>query len=381
MFDVLIIGGGIGGLTTAVALQQRGIEAHVFEAAPELQAAGAGIWLPPNAMQVMDRLGLAKHMQQAGHPIETLYLCDYRQGVLQTAQLDQAKKHFGFATTAIHRGRLQRILADSIGSGQLHTGKACRNVVQEKKHVRVHFIDGSAATARVVIAADGIHSVVRQQLFPNSKVRFSGQTSYRAVAPCTLPSTLNGHGYEIWAEGRRFGYSTISAGEVYWYVSLNAPADTRDKGALDKANLLKHFTHFPEPVSRLIQATPEQQIVQTDISDLVKLPTWHSGRVVLLGDAAHATTPNLGQGGAQAIEDAYVLAQSLANHSDHRAAFIRYEQIRKVKAQHIVDRSWQFGKMAHLSNPLMRAVRNTVIRSVPTAIGERQLDTLYKLSF
>ncbi|MEM8531625.1 MAG: FAD-dependent oxidoreductase [Chloroflexota bacterium] len=268
MFDVLIIGGGIGGLTTAVALQQRGIKAHVFEAAPELRAVGAGIWLPPNAMQVMDRLGLAKRMQQAGRPIETLHLCDYQQGVLQTAQLAQAKRRFGFATTAIHRGRLQRILADSIASGQIHIGKACRDVVQTKKHVQVHFADGSVAKARVVIAADGIHSVVRQHLFPKSKVRFSGQTSYRAVAPCTLPATFDGHGYEIWAEGRRFGYSAISAGEVYWYITLDAPSDTHGKKALDKTNLLKHFTHFPNPVSRLIQATPEQQIVQTDISDL-----------------------------------------------------------------------------------------------------------------
>ncbi|MEM8531624.1 MAG: FAD-dependent monooxygenase [Chloroflexota bacterium] len=113
----------------------------------------------------------------------------------------------------------------------------------------------------------------------------------------------------------------------------------------------------------------------------MKLPIWHSDRVVLLGDAAHATTPNLGQGGAQSIEDAYVLAQSLTSHSDHSAAFTHYEQVRKSKTQQIVDRSWQFGKMAHLSNPLMRSVRNMVIRSIPTAIRKRQFDTLYTLSF
>ncbi|NOK58254.1 MAG: hypothetical protein GFH27_549279n60 [Chloroflexi bacterium AL-W] len=329
----------------------------------------------------MDRLGLAEKMQQADRPIETLHLCDYQQGVLQTAQLDQAKEHFGFATTAIHGGRLQCILADSVGSGQLHTGRACHGVVQEKKHVRVHFTDGSVATACVVIAADGIHSVVRQQLFPNSKVCYSGQTSYRAVAPCTLPTAFDGLGYEMWAEGRRFGYSAINTGEVYWYITLDAPFDERDKTGLSKSELLKHFTLFPKSVLSLMQATPEQQIVRTAISDLVRLPTWHVGRTALLGDAAHATTPNLGQGGAQAIEDAYVLAQSLASHIDYTAAFTHYERIRRAKAQQVVNRSWQFDRMAHLSNPLMRTLRNTIIRSLPTVIGGRQLDTLYRLSF
>jgi 2-polyprenyl-6-methoxyphenol hydroxylase-like FAD-dependent oxidoreductase len=222
---------------------------------------------------------------------------------------------------------------------------------------------------------------VRRQLFPDARLRYSGQSSYRAVVRATLPPDLAGGGQEIWGRGCRFGFSSIGGGEVYWYATLDAAPGVQEMPGQAKARLCELFAPFPAPVSELIAAAEEQQLIRTDMYDLRPLPAWHLGRVALLGDAAHATTPNLGQGGAQAIEDAYVLAECLAQQAEPAAAFAAYQQLRQAKATMVVNRSWQMGKLAHLKNPLGRAARNAFMRGMPASVGQRQFDTLFALNY
>jgi 2-polyprenyl-6-methoxyphenol hydroxylase-like FAD-dependent oxidoreductase len=381
MIDVIIIGGGIGGLTAAIALQRRGIAAHVFEAAAELRAVGAGIQMPSNAMQVLSRLGVAEAVQQAGAALEHGQICDYESGVLQSVDLRVVEQRYGFATIAIHRARLQAILVAALAEGTLHLGKACREVEQDEHGVHVRFADGSDTTGRALVAADGVRSVVRRQLFPDVDLRYSGQSSYRAVARYALPPELERAGQEIWGQGCRFGFCSVGGGEVYWYATFDTPAGVQDAPGQAMSRLKQLFAGFPTPVPALIEATESAQLTRTDMYDFRPISAWHQGRVALLGDAAHATTPNLGQGGAQAIEDAYVLAESLARHAEPQAAFAAYERVRRAKAAMVVNRSWQLGKLAHLRHPLLRGVRNLLLRGTPASVGQKQFDALFALNY
>ncbi|HEX2190869.1 MAG TPA: FAD-dependent monooxygenase [Longimicrobiaceae bacterium] len=379
---VVIVGGGIGGLTLAIALRQKGIEVRVYEAAPELRAAGAGIWVPPNAMQVLDRLGMAGAVLDRGERLERAEIRDCRGGVLQAADVGAAARRFGFPTVAIHRGRLQRVLLDHLPADLVHVGRECTGIESAGGPASACFADGSVQEGAVVVGADGAHSRVREALFPGTALRYSGQSSYRAVVPHRLPDAFAATGWEVWGPGRRFGFSAVGGGEVYWYATLDAPAGERDAGPdVTRRRLDALAAGFPAPVPELVAATDPARTLRTDMYDLPRLRSWHRGRVVLLGDAAHATTPNLGQGGAQAMEDAWVLAEQLASRPDPEAAFAAYQRIREPKARMVVDRSRVLGRIAHLRNPLARGLRNSLLRLTPASVALRQMEALYTLDY
>ncbi len=170
----------------------------------------------------------------------------------------------------------------------------------------VRFSDGSATQADLLIGADGLHSVIRQQLFPSIAVRYSGQTCFRGIASFTLPPQLARTCQEWWSGEYRFGFSAIDAQHVYWFAPMLAPTGRPETFA--ELRLENRYAAFPALVPALLRHTPPTEIIRTDLYELPSLPYWRQGRVVLLGDAAHAMTPNLGQGGAQAIEDAVVLS-------------------------------------------------------------------------
>jgi 2-polyprenyl-6-methoxyphenol hydroxylase-like FAD-dependent oxidoreductase len=378
MTDVIIIGAGIGGLTTAIALRQRGIAATVYEAAPAFKPLGAGIWVPPNAMEVLARLGLGAAICAGGRALRAAAISDADGRTIQRAELPPTPTGT-FPAVAIHRARLHEALLAALDQ-PVQLGKACAGIEQDARQATVRFADGSSASAACVIGADGLRSVVRQGLFPEARLRYSGQSSYRAVAAATLPGELDGQ--ELWGAGRRFGYSDIGSGQVYWYATFDAPAGQHEPPQAAASRLAGLFAGFPAPIPALIAATSPEQILRTDIFDCQPLASWHRGRIGLIGDAAHAATPNLGQGGAQAIEDAYVLAAALADHrADPAAAFSAFERQRRAKALLVVRRAWQLGKLAHWSNPLARRLRNSLIRLTPPRLAARQLAELYQLNY
>lgn len=378
----VIVGGGIGGLSTAVALHQQGIDAVVCESAPELRAGGAGIWMPSNSLQVLDRLGLAHAVLDAGHPLRRGEVHDVTAGVLQVAALEAVARSFGFGTVAIHRARLQRILAEAVPGDRLRLGRECTHVDLDEDGVRVRFRDGSVESGDVLIGADGLRSGIRAQLFPTARLRYSGQTSYRGVARMRLPESLADIGRETWARGCRLGFSAVAPDEVYWFAVEDAPAGGRADPDTTLHALRERYARFPAPATELLERTGAEGITRTDIFDLRPLPSWSAGRAVLIGDAAHATTPNLGQGGAQAVEDAWVLADCLARHQGrHARAFAEFESRRRARVQRVVTTSWYLGKVAHLRNPLLRAARNALIRATPDSVTERQFRALFELGF
>lgn len=378
---VVIIGGGIGGLTAAIALRQRGLDAQVYEAAPELEAVGAGIMVPANAMQVLERLDVADDVRARGIHIHHGDLCDARAGLLQRVDQAYAERRYGSGITGIHRARLQDALAARIPADALHLGRRCAAIDQDDGGVTVRFQDGAVVRADVVVGADGVHSAVRPHVGPDARLRYSGQTSYRAVVPVRLSDEQRNAAVEVWGAGFRFGYAPIAPDEVYWYATRDAAPGQRDAPGQARDELMALAADFPAPIPDLVAAARPDQLIRTDMFDLPGLRGWHRGRVALLGDAAHATTPNLGQGGAQAIEDAWVLADQLAATDDVAAALRAYEAIRMPKAHRVINTSWRIGKLAHVGHPLGRALRNWLVRHTPESATRRQLDQIYALNY
>lgn len=379
--DVVVMGAGIGGLTAAIALRRRGIDAHVFEAAPALRAAGAGIVLSPNAMQVLRRLGLATRVLEVGLQLDYAELHDASSGLLQRLDLADAERRFGEPTVAVHRRRLHEILATEIPNSRVHVDAGCDAVGEEDGWPTVRFATGRVISPDLIVGADGLRSAVRKFVAPEAALRYSGQTSFRAVAQLELPKAFARTSREIWAANCRFGYSMVAPGEVYWYATRDACPDQSLSPADTMAHLRTLLAPFPAPVSHLLDATVAEEIIRTDMYDLAPFTGWSRGRVVLVGDAAHATTPNLGQGAAQAIEDALVLADQIVRVPRLRDALKSYESLRAPKTRFIVERSRQLGRVAHVANPIGRAVRNLALRFTPASVARRQLDRLYALDY
>ncbi len=245
------------------------------------------------------------------------------------------------------------------------------------------FEDGSVNDADLVIGADGIKSAVRKSIFGEVPLRYSGQTCWRGMTQYTLPADKQFNSYEMWGnqKGLRFGFVPTAPGEVYYFTTFFTQANGHDEPHQLKRSLLQKYSCFGEIPTQLIESTPEENIIRSDINDFKPIHRWWLGRVALLGDAAHATTPNLGQGGCQAVEDGYVIAKCLKENALIEKAFENYQNIRYQKAVHVVNLSWSFGKMTNIGHPLLQSLRNGFMRMMPESMAIKQLDRILKLNY
>lgn len=374
----VIIGGGIAGLTTAIALEQQGIETSLFEAQPKLSVAGAGIWMATNAMQVFERLGMAADIKERGMPLDRIEVADYKLKPIQSTLQLLFVKQYGFSVTSILRTRLRDTLVEHYGK-PIHTGKRLARVLDDGQLVTAYFEDGSSVSGDILIGADGIHSVVRQEVAPDSKLRYAGQTCWRGIADISLAPPYERSCVETWGKQYRFGLSVISKKEVYWFAVAKAVQGGKDDQSVIKEKMRNMFAEFSAPIPSIIEATPSDRIIRNDISDLAPIRTWHKGRICLIGDAAHATTPNMGQGGGQAVEDAWFLSKILKQEKNHQLAFEKFQQKRQKKVNQVVKTSWQIGKIAHI--PFGQNLRNFLLRRTPKSLAEKRMLDLYSIDY
>jgi 2-polyprenyl-6-methoxyphenol hydroxylase-like FAD-dependent oxidoreductase len=381
MKKIAIIGGGIGGLTTAIALQQKGYNVKVYEAAPEIREVGAGLWVASNAMNILNRLGIADAVKQAGNTLKSSALADHKGNILTKIDFNKiiAKYHNG--TTAIHRGKLQNILFNAVKPGTVETNKRLKNIVSTEGGIHLTFEDGTDAESDILIGADGIHSAVRKHLFGEIPLRYSGQTCWRGIAKMQLPNPKEAA--ELWGtkSGLRSSYSQVSANEVYWYITVKSIQGTKINPVNLKSYLKELTAEFDSNIQDVIEATDNQSIIQNDLFDIKPITLWFKGNIVLLGDAAHATTPNLGQGACQAIEDAYFLAESLSQHPSVEMAFKTYQNKRKPKADFVTKTSLQIAQLNNIGGAIGYRLRNFLLKITPQSIGERQFEYLFKLDY
>jgi 2-polyprenyl-6-methoxyphenol hydroxylase-like FAD-dependent oxidoreductase len=367
---VAIAGAGIGGLTLAIALRRRGVPVTVLERASELKPAGAGIALGPNAIVALERLGLRSAIVGAGASIGRSAILD-SDGRVLGAELDVAalQREIGAPVVALQRTRLHDVLVDAAGPGVVRLGFTVLEYENLGDRIRVISTDDDRVEADLLVGADGLNSSVRAQLVSDGAPKYSGYTSWRGVTPAGAvapPQRMT----ESWGRGERFGIVNIGSGEIYWFAVANAEAGGADADVREE--LLARFGGWHEPVAAIVRATPAARILRTDISDRDPIDCWHRGPVVLLGDAAHPMTPNLGQGAGQAIEDAVVLDQCLSAGPTIDAAVRRYEVRRVSRANRLVLASRRVGAIAQWQNAAAVWLRDTGMRLTPASVAISQ---------
>lgn len=371
---VNIIGAGIGGLTTALTLKQKGLNVQLFESAAEIKPVGAGIIIANNAMQVFQKLGIQDKIEKAGNKISYMKITDTQLKEISVVDLTEYENKYGVHNIAIHRGDLQKILAEQIGFDSINLSKRLSKI-EKPETFKLTFEDNTTIESKLVIGADGLKSVVRNQLFEENTLRKANQICWRGICEIDLPIKYQNELNEAWGKGKRFGFVKISDKKVYWYALKNSKNTNPNH-----VNLAELFMEFHSDILQIISATKKDQIIVSDIIDLKPIKKWQNQNVCLIGDAAHATTPNLGQGACQAIEDAYILGKLLDNGMAIENTFEVYEKLRRKKAHNIVNTSWTVGKMAHIENRIAIGLRNFAMKNMPKSANKRQMDMIFKLS-
>jgi 2-polyprenyl-6-methoxyphenol hydroxylase-like FAD-dependent oxidoreductase len=356
----VIIGGGIGGLATAIALRRVGVKVEVYERAPELREVGSGLSLWSNALAALNRLGVLDRLRALGVSGQNGAFRSPDGRVLLEMRVGPEGSAAEGIILLVHRAELLGVLLDAAGRDVVHVGAECVGIEQDAQGVTARFADGRDACGDVLIGADGLSSAVRSALFGPEKPRYGGYTAWRAIARFDLERLTPG---ETWGCGRRFGQWGMTGGRAYWYATQTVPEGQGDPPQGRKQGLIDLFRGWHAPIEELIEATDESAILRNDVYDRPPLPRWSVGRATLLGDAAHPMTPDMGQGACQAIEDAVVLADCLRDAEDVTSALLAYEARRIPRTRRVVKASREAGWIGQWSNPLACRFREALLCS------------------
>lgn len=378
---VAIIGGGIAGLATAIAFEKNGIIPVIYEAAAEIKPVGAGIALSINAYKALRALGLEKAITEKGNFYKTGELKTQKGQILTKADLEKAGEIYGGRALTLSRPVLHDILRSGTVKSTLISGKKCTGYKQDESKIKIQFSDGSVEEADYVIAADGIHSAIRKQLLPESRERYSGQTCWRGICHEPIQNLDITKVIESWGPGIRFGIVPVSGGSIYWFAVKDEKTPVAGQRKVLKEELVQLFGTFHAPVQEIIEKTRLEDILWNDLFDLIPISRFTFNNILLIGDAAHATTPNLGQGGCMALEDAAVLKRLLRKNNNLQEVFQAFEKDRIERTTKIVNASYRIGKMAHLKNRLMITIRNFAMKIIPQNPKNKFLDFLFGVDF
>lgn len=365
---ITIIGGGIGGLTTALALEHFGItNYHVYEQAEEFREIGAAVSLWPNALRVYKELGLLNDLKPHWGELKTAYLKNDDGTILSKTQTN-----YELPTVCIHRAHLHHVLFKNLPQEKLTSKYKLSEIKKESGSVQLKFDNGNIINSEIVIGADGINSIVRKHLKNDGSPTYRGYKVWRGIAD--LKDEPQNYASETWGKGSRIGIVPVHEGKFGWWATINVPEN--EAPVTDRRKRLKeHFETWHSPIPLLFDNSPE--ILENKIGDRVPTKGWHNENMVLLGDAAHPTTPNLGQGACMAIEGAYLLSKCLKNYNSHTDAFKRYEELHFPRAKDIVSQSLKMGKIGQLENSLAIAIRTTIMKLTPDKMAMKLLDKYF----
>ena len=367
-----IVGGGIGGAAAALALTRAGIDATVYERAPELREVGAGLMLWPNATRVLKEFGVLDRLAAHSGSSHSFLVRASSGAVL----MDIALGCFDSPALCARRSDLLAALVSAVPPGIVRLGQEFERFEESPDGVMIHFTNGVAHRHDFLIGADGIRSRVRARLFGAHDPIFRGYTIWRGLARLKGIS-VNGSNSETWGHGKRFGILHTGGDRFTWYASANTAPGHADSAHGRQHDLLRLFHGWHYPIGALIEATPAPTILKNGAADLSPLRRWGRGRVMLLGDAAHPCTPNLGLGGCMALEDAAVLARSFLREATPEIALRRYETLRRARTRQVQRRSLLMGSIAQWENRMVAGGRQIVTRMLPARIFERNLRRLY----
>ncbi len=371
---ILVVGAGIGGLTAGLALRSAGFDVHVHEQASVLREVGAGIAVSPNAVKVLHGLGMAEALRTAGVISLSLDSRDWQTGALlgRVPLAEHAVKRWGAPLYHLHRADLHDALRDALGEVHLTLGARCVAVEQDDSRVTVRFADGRTASGDLLVGADGVHSVVRDRVVGPDRPVWSGQVSWRGLAPADLGHEvgLEVRHHSFWGPHRQFVTFYVADGRlVNWVANTQSDDDWQDESWSargDRDELLALYAGWHQQVRALIAGTDE--MFKWALFDRPPLKNWTRGRVTLLGDAAHPMLPYMAQGASQSIEDAAVLALSIAaDGADPVRAINAYSTRRAPRAAAVQNASRDAAATVSLADPTQIQARNAQLQATPEA--------------
>ncbi len=369
---MVVIGCGIGGATTAVALTAPNVDVEVYEQAPELTEVGAGVGLWANALRALETLGLSDDvLSLSGGPVGTGVRRPDGQWLLRLPR-EVMEARWGGGFVSVHRAELHALLVAELDPATIHLDARCTGFAQKNGKVQVRFDHGEEIEADVLVGADGVHSVVRAGLSGPAPLRYRGYSNWRGVTPAgSVP--LVAEGMDTWGRGGHFGMQPTSGGRILWYAGRNADEGGRDDDRIHE-QLLDMFGSWHDPIPAVIEATPKESLVRNDIYDCWPSRAWNRGSIVLVGDAIHPMTPDLGQGACQAIIDGATLARCLREHYDVPRALRAYRRTRYRNAAIAVFFSRTWGAAGQLEGRRTCALRDRLVKAMPLSLQLLQLD-------
>jgi 2-polyprenyl-6-methoxyphenol hydroxylase-like FAD-dependent oxidoreductase len=364
----LVIGAGIGGLAAAATLRRAGVEVQVFERAPELRPGTTAVSLMCNAVLALRTLGIdiGPGLDKRGEVFDELKFLTRRGRPIRALPFREISDRLGASNYAVHRADLQQTLLDALGDESvIELGASAREFVDGEDRIEVTFEDGRTASGDVLIGADGFNSAIRRQTAGAEQPRPGNYACWLATVPFTHPRMSKGYAAHYWGRGQRFGLADIGHGRAYWWATKNVPPGASGHLRRGKEGLAGLFAGWADEVQEAIRTTPEESIVRITAQDRPFLQRWGTGRVTLLGDAAHPMLVSLGQGAALAIEDAVVLAQHLRATTDPVAALRGYEDERRPRTEGLVAAARALSENEQLERLLPALARDLYVRFTP----------------
>jgi len=366
----IIVGGGVGGMAFAAALGKLGLPFILLERAPELSEVGSGLGVLPGAVRALRTLGVGDDLFTRGAPFRRFLVCSSAGHELAEVSFTRIFQQAGCQGYVLHRGSLHAALAARVPSDSIRTASEVVSIEQDEREVRVQLRDQRSPLAGdLLVGADGLNSVVRRHVLGDRPPRYAGETIFRGIADFMLGRPEISR--ELFGAGRRAAYYELGEGRVYWWATAPLPPGTEVPQGARRAYLEEAFAGWAFDLPAIFAATPEPCILQNDIYDREPARRWHRGRAVLLGDAAHPTTPNLGQGACMAIEDAIVLARALVEAGSLEEACTRFHRRRARRTAQIVRMSRWWGRVGLWKHPALTALRDGAIRYGPDGWMER----------
>ena len=340
MYDLkaIVIGAGIGGLTAGIALKQAGYNVTIYERVNKLRPAGAGISLWSNGIKVLNQLGLGEQVAEIGGEMNRMEYRSHRDEPLSNIDLRPLFAQVGQRPYPVARTDLQRMLLKAFGHSSVQMGMKCVAVEQTEEQAIATFEDGSEATGDLIVAADGIRSIIRNYILGKSlSLRYAGYVNWNGLVPVS-PELCEADNWVLYVgEGKRASMMPVGDNRFYYFFGVPMPIGSETAPAERREELAGYFKNWPTPVQSLIQTLDPMASNRLEISDIDPPERLVRGRIALLGDAAHATTPTLGQGGCQAMEDVLMLTRFLVTTNISVAdALLRYEQARKPRTAELV---------------------------------------------
>lgn len=377
MKNFAIIGAGIGGLTAGIMLEKLGFQVDIYEAGDSARGIGAGIGLASNAIKAFEYLGFDQEVIAISNHLRDFEICDYKGKTILSADTERITRNYNTDNYAIHRADLHQFLVSKVSTESIHLNKRLKGFYQENDGVVIEFEDRTNLKSDYLIGADGVNSKVRQLLIPKSEPRFAGYWCWRV----TIKHDFEGlhKSTEVWGKNGRFGITPLKGNRIYWYacVNTNLKDGVKDFGLEDLKFRFKDYFPF---ISEILNLTEEKDLISTPIVDLAPIENYSFGNILLLGDAAHATTPNMGQGACMALEDVAVLQDELMK-NEVEITFINFEKRRLKRTHYITKTSRQAGVVAQSDNALIIYLRNNLLRILPDSITQSQLKRLLNEDF